>query len=138
MGLLTSHPQHPLAWGKVVSAAALLWLAPVALGLAGMLLSMAVNRLSDGQSGADALLWLGFLSYALLLSPAFSWIGWLLALPLVALALNRGWFGWGTAAAIGAVAGAIAGAAIDSEIALAFGIVALLALRALLGRMLPI
>jgi hypothetical protein len=112
----------------------MVWLLPMALGLAGLLLTFAVNRLA----GAEAALVPWAISYALLFSPAFSWTGWLLALPPVALALWRGWFGWGSAGLIGAGAGALAGAMVDTELALPFAIVSLLALRALMGRLLPL
>jgi len=138
LALLTSHPQRPLPWARLLGSVAALWVAPVALGLAGLMLFIAANRLLDGQGGADIVLGLWFFSYALVLSPVFSWVGWLIALPPVALAVHRGWFGWGAAALIGAAAGSIAGAAVETEIALPFGVLALLALRALLGRVLPL
>ena len=43
-------------------------------------------------------------------SPLYSWIGWLVALTPVMLALQQGWFGWVVAIAIGAVSGLAAGA----------------------------
>lgn len=111
-----------------------LWLLPMALGLAGLVLTLSVNRLA----GAEAALAPWAISYALLFSPAFSWVGWLLALPPVALALWRGWFGWVSAGLIGAGAGALAGALMDTELAPPFAIASLLALRAVLGRLLPL
>jgi glucose-6-phosphate-specific signal transduction histidine kinase len=72
----------------------------------------------------------------LVLSPLFSWIGWLIALPPVWLALRFGWFGWLSAAAIGAAAGGVAGEIAGTALALPFGLVALVALRAVLGRQL--
>jgi hypothetical protein len=95
---------------------------------------MAVNRLA----GAEAALVPWAISYALLFSPAFSWVGWILALPPVTLALWRGWFGWISAGLIGAGAGALAGALVDTELALPFGVVGLVALRAVLGRVLTL
>ena len=138
MALLTSRPQHPLSWRKLTATVGMLWLAPVTLGLVGLFIFATISKVSDDFESADALLALWFYSYALLLSPLFSWIGWLLALPPVALALKRGWFGWGAAMMIGAAAGALAGAVADTELALPFGILALLALRAALGRVMPI
>jgi glucose-6-phosphate-specific signal transduction histidine kinase len=98
------------------------------------LLALAVNRIL----GSEAALLVWALAYALLFSPVFSWIGWILALPAVTLALRFGWFGWLSAALIGAIAGAVAGEALQIEAAPAFGLVALLCLRALLGRRLPL
>jgi hypothetical protein len=112
----------------------MVWLLPMALGLGGLLLTFSVNRLA----GAEAALVPWAISYALLFSPAFSWLGWLLALPPAALALWRGWFGWISAGLIGAGAGALAGALVDTELALPFGVVGLVALRAVLGRVLTL
>ena len=123
-----------MRWGPLLGAVGLLWLAPVALGLAGLLLTLSVNRLA----GAEAALVPWTISHALLFSPAFSWIGWLLALPAVALALWRGWFGWGSAGLIGVGAGGLAGALVDTELALPFAVASLLALRAVLWRLLPL
>lgn len=136
MALFTSHPQQPLPWGKIVQAIGLLWLAPVVVGLIGLALFMVIIRLGTGAGDSAMVLWT--VSYALMFSPLFSWIGWALALLPVMVAVSRGWFGWGSAALIGLAAGLVAGAVVDSEIASAFGFIALVALRGLMGRMLPI
>lgn len=133
MGLLRSAPLRPVPKGTVLAATAALWIAPVPLGCLGLVAFLALGRLL-GESGL--LLWLG--ASALAFSPLFSWAGWLAALPPVWAALRTGWFGWGIATLIGAIAGAIGGAVADSDIGLPFGIAALLALRAVLGRMLPL
>lgn len=133
MALLHSAPQRPLPWGALALWIGVLWMVPVVIGLLGLGLFMVIPT-----TWAEAGLRLWFYANALLFSPLFSWIGWLIALPFVALALNRGWFGWAPAGLIGAAAGAMAGAVADSEIALPFGLVAVLALRAVLGRALPL
>lgn len=133
MGLLRSAAQRPLPLGTLVLWTAVLWLAPLLVGLIGLGMFMAI-----GKTWADAGLGVWFVANALFFSPLFSWIGWLIALPMVALALQRGWFGWGPAAGIGAAAGAMAGAVADTEIALPFGLIAVLILRAVLGRALPL
>lgn len=133
MDLLCTRPLRPVPAGTVLAAMAALWLAPVALGLAGLLAFWAIGRFL-GEGGL--LLWLG--ASALTFSPLFSWAGWLAALPAVWAALRAGWFGWASAALIGALAGAIGGALADTDAGLPFGIAALLALRGVLGRMLPL
>lgn len=133
MAWIRSTPQRPVPWRPLLLAVAGLWVAPVALGLAGL---MVFAMLGNGAAEAGLYLW--FVSNALLFSPVFSWIGWFAALPAVALALRHGVFGWAGAALIGAVAGSVAGAVAETEIALPFGILALLALRAVLGRWMPL
>lgn len=133
MTWIRSAPQRPVSWRPLLLAVAGLWITPVALGLAGLMVFTLF-----GQAAAETGLYLWFVSNALLFSPLFSWIGWLAALPGVALALRHGVFGWAGAALIGAVAGSVAGAVAETEIALPFGILALLALRAVLGRWMPL
>lgn len=133
MGLLRSPPQVPVPWTKLLLAMAALWLAPVLLGLIGLMLFLII-----GKTWADFGLGVWFTANALVFSPLFSWIGWLIALPPVALALRQGWFGWASAALIGAAAGFVAGQIAQSAIALPFGVAALLALRAVLGRRLTL
>ena len=133
MALFGSQPQRPLPWRALGFAVVALWLAPMALGLAGLLLFAMLS-----QPAPEIALGLWFGSYALLLSPVFSWIGWLIALPAIATALWRGWFGWITALAVGAGAGGLAGAVVESALSLPFGMIALGALRAGLGRQVPL
>lgn len=133
MALLRSSPQIPLPWGKLLLWVAGLWIAPVPIGWLGLALFGGLT-----QTSAEVGLGLWFAANALTFSPLFSWIGWLIALPPVALALQKGWFGWAVAAAIGIIAGSIAGAVADTELALPFGLVAVLILRAVLGRVLPL
>lgn len=117
----------------VLLAFFLAWIAPVGIGLIVLVSAMAIGRL-----WADWGLGLWLLANLLVFSPLYSWIGWLIALPLVMLALRWGWFGWGVAGLIGGGSGLLAGALAEAEVALPFGILALLALRAVLGRMLPL
>lgn len=133
MGLFASQPQTPLPWVKLALSIVALWIAPVLVGAVGLLMYNVI-----GKTWADFGLGVWFFANALFWSPLFSWIGWLIALPPVALALRYGWFGWATAALIGAAAGFLAGEAAQSEIALPFGIIAILALRLVLGRALPL
>lgn len=133
MNLIRSQPQTSLAIGAVLLSCFLLWIAPVGLGLVGLALAVPIGRL-----WAEPGLELWFIASALIFSPLYSWIGWLIALPPVMLALWQGWFGWAAALLIGAGSGLLAGALADTEIALPFGILALLVLRAVLGRIMPL
>lgn len=133
MALIRSTPLIPLPWPPLLLAVAGLWIAPVLVGVFGLAMFMLIGK-TYGEMGLG--IW--FVANALTFSPLFSWVGWLIALPLVALALRGGWFGWATAAALGALAGMAAGALVDSELAPPFGVAALLVLRLVLGRVLPL
>lgn len=114
---------------RLVLTATVLWLAPGAVGAA--LLALADPR--NGETGFR--LWQ--IGSALGVSPLFSWAGWLVALPLAALALHRGWFGWLPAALIGAFSGWLVGLYAGADLAGAFGMITVLALRGLLGFTVP-
>jgi hypothetical protein len=133
MNFIRSKPQEPLPMKGILLAFFFVWIAPVGLGLAVLVLAMPIGRLS-----ADLGLGLWFLASLFVFSPLYSWIGWLIALPSVLLALRQGWFGWGVAFLIGGASGLIAGALAETEVALPFGMAALLTLRAVLGRILPL
>lgn len=113
---------------------AVLWGAPCVMGwmLAATLLA------SKGWVPAEVQLNLYGIVYLLVFSPLFSWLGWLLATPLIWFLLRDGWFGWASAALIGLLVGAVAGGFIDTSAGMPFGAVALIALRVLLGRKLAL
>lgn len=127
--LLTSPPLDPVPWRGIVLGIAGLWLGPVAFGALGL---MGFALLGENSGDPGLALW--FFSYSLLLSPFFSWVGWIIALPAIWLALRRGWFGWLPAFGIGAAAGALAQGLVQSAFALPFGAIAVVLLRAVLGR----
>ena len=133
MSFMRTAPQVPVPWPALIGSVLVLWVLPVALGLAGLGLFVLVGGIS---TEAGLAMW--FAANAVMMSPLFSWAGWLIALPPVALALWSGWFGWMAAALIGMVAGSVVGALAETEIALPFGLVSLLALRGVLGRLLPL
>jgi hypothetical protein len=133
MGFFRSQPQQPVPWRLLLLSVLVLWIAPIGVGLVGLLIFFLISTVS---AEFGLLIW--FSATALTFSPLFSWIGWLIALPPVALALRLGWFGWVEALLIGAAAGAVAGGLAEIEAALPFGMGALLVLRAVLGRLLPI
>lgn len=114
---------------RLVGTAVVLWILPGVIG--AILLAL----IDTGAGGTAFRAW-AFAS-ALGLSPMFSWAGWLVALPLVALALHWGWFGWLPAALVGAFSGWLVGFVAGTELAGAFGMVAVLAMRGLLGFTVP-
>lgn len=113
-------------WGPLVILAAVLWIAP---GLVGGLL-LALSRLVIAGVGPLGDLWA--IAAILTLSPMFSWMGWVLALPAAWWLSRKGWFGWLPAAATGYVSGLLAGQVMGGEVAPWFGLVSLILLRALL------
>lgn len=114
------------AWQALAAAAGVVWALPAAIGAALLGLAWLL-----GDAGGLGLWAIGL---ALMFSPALSWAGWVLALPAAGWLAGRGRFGWGQAALVGIVAGAIAGKLVDSGLALPFGLVSLLAFRAVLAR----
>lgn len=131
---LRSAPQKPVPKGLLFSSMAAIWGAPCVLGW----MLAAVVLMGKTILPAEVQLGLYGLVYLLIFSPVFSWIGWLLALPLIWFLLRDGWFGWVSAGAVGLVCGAVAGSLIGTSAALPFGFLALLALRAALGWKLPL
>ncbi len=131
MALIRSAPLSPVPWRVLLLWVGVLWLAPVLAGIAGLAMFALV-----GTTLGDLGLGLWFFANALAFSPLFSWVGWLIALPPVWLALRFGGFGWLSAAAIGAAAGAVAAEVVQTALALHFGLGALVVLRAVLGRQL--
>ncbi|MGO4909067.1 hypothetical protein ACEN2J_12150 [Pseudorhodobacter sp. W20_MBD10_FR17] len=134
MTLLRSSPQRPVPKSVVLGSMAVLWGAPCVMGW----MLAAVLMASKSVVPAEVQLTLFGMVYLLVFSPLFSWVGWLLALPLIWFLLRDGWFGWASAVLVGLVVGAVAGGLVDTPAALPFGVVALLALRALLGRKLSL
>ena len=133
MALIRSTPQNPVPLQPLLLSVVALWLAPVLVGFAGLAMYGLI-----GKTWAEFGLGVWFVANALAFSPLFSWVGWLIALPAIWAALRLGWFGWLGALAIGAAAGAIATEVVQTPAALPFGIGALLALRAVLGRLVPL
>ncbi|WP_323007960.1 hypothetical protein [Pseudorhodobacter sp.] len=134
ISLFQSAPQRPVPKAALFGSMAALWGAPCVLGwmLAAALMA------TKGIVPNEAQLYLYGLVYLLVFSPVFSWVGWLLASPLIWFLLRDGWFGWASAALVGLVVGAVAGSLIGTSAAMPFGLFALLGLRAALGWTLPL
>lgn len=131
--LFRTAPQRPVPKSLLFGSMAVVWGAPC---VAGWMLAACVLA-GKGLLSAEAQLSLYGIVYLLIFSPVFSWIGWLLALPLVWFLLRDGWFGWVSAILVGLVIGAITGGLIGTNVALPFGGAAMLGLRAVLGWKLP-
>lgn len=112
---------------------AIVWLLPAVLAA----LALGVQMLVGSQSFGGGYLMLWATSVLVLISPAFSWFGLVLVSPLVAILLDRGWFGWLPALALGVAAGGAVGWLLNSALAVSFGAILLMGLRAALGRLYP-
>lgn len=109
------------------------WLLPSLLAA----VALVAQNLVGSQTWGDGALMIWAGSYLVLISPAISWLGLVLVAPFIAVLMDRGWFGWGTALMIGVAAGAAIGAWIGLTLAIPFGGLQFLALRAVLGRISP-
>ena len=122
-----------LGWRRALLAHAIACAIPAAAGavLQALLWTLGTQTWGDGW----LLLWAT--AALLMLSPAFTWFGLALAAPLTALLMNRGWFGWLPAIALGTGIGAALGWLIGTPLALPFGTGLGLVLRATLTRLSP-
>ena len=89
------------------------------------------------QTRGEAWLLVWALAALLLLSPAFTWFGFLLADPLVAVVMDRGWFGWLPALALASAIGVSLVMILDTPLALPFGVTLAAILRATTARLAP-
>ena len=133
---------RPAATGWRVWAWAYLaaWAVPPAIGALLVAVYLPVAAVLPGDRAEGLLLGLYMGATALLISPAFSWIGLLLSvLPMLALAA-AGWLGWVPALACGALSGWAAAAllgGIDSLTGPLYGLAAAAILRGTLQRLHP-
>ena len=126
MSVLSSEPRAHRTlrlwdWGIAYMAA---WLAPLALGLLMIVFHMLVSTALAGTGAPMFRMASYFLATALTISPAFTWIGLSLSVPIVLGLLMRGWFGWLPAILAGAASGTMATAlmgGLGSAIGPAFG-----------------
>ncbi len=106
MSLWRSRPglPRPGDWLPALAAAAAV---PVALGLATLALATGLGLLPV-RPAPETLIALHLAGAALVLSPAFAWVGFAAFLPLAAALARAGWLGTVPALAAGALAGALA------------------------------
>ncbi len=135
MTLLRSAPDGfaVLGWRRFGLAALIAWLGPAAVGA----VLLAVQWLAGSQTWGDGWLMLWALSVLLLLSPALSWFGLMLAAPFIAILMDRGWFGWIAALALGIAVGAVIGWLMGNALAISFSAALMALLRATMARLAP-
>ncbi len=135
MSLLLSGPDgyRMLSFKGLLKALLIVWLLPSALAAVALGLQWLFNTISLGPGGI--MLWTG--TILLLASPILSWLGLVLAAPIVTALMDRGWFGWIPALTLGLIVGGIIAWLMDHELALSFAAAQITTLRALLGRLCP-
>lgn len=135
MMLLTSTPlgYAEVGWRGLLRASVLVWLAPALL--AALLLALQWLGGSRDFGGRWTMVW----AYSILLlsTPLLSWFMLILAAPFVQALMDRGWFGWLPALAVGMAAGGLVGFMLGSDLPVSLGAFMVLALRGVLGRWHP-
>lgn len=135
MPLLYSAPNgyEVLGFRRLVLALVIAWILPSIVAAVALLGQYLAGTPAMGDPGL--MVWA--LSVLLLMSPAISWLGLVLAAPFVAALMDRGWFGWVPAACLGLICGALIAYVMGNSVALSFGAAQIAALRAILGRLRP-
>lgn len=105
------------------------WLLPAVMAAVALGLQKLLNTPAMGDRGL--MVWAG--SILVLLSPALSWLGLVLAAPIAVMAMDRGWFGWIPAALIGMISGGVVAYLMREPLAIFYGAVMVVALRFGLG-----
>ena len=135
MSLLYSRPDgyEALHFRGLLLGLVITWLLPSAVALAALAVQYLANTTALGELGL--MVWAA--SILLLVSPLISWLVLVLAAPLVAMLMDRGWFGWIPATALGLLCGAVVAYLLSQPLALSFGAALMVSLRAILGRLCP-
>ena len=129
----TQNGYEALGFRRLLLALVIAWLLPTLIAAAALLIQYLANTTAMGDPGLMA--WA--MSVLLLMSPAISWLGLLLAAPFVAVLMDRGWFGWIPALCLGLICGAMIAYLMANTLALSFGAAQIAALRTILGKMCP-
>lgn len=131
MSLIRSCPTDGTPWRDLFSATAVAVAIPFFIGVA--LLAVFLLARSVLGTAPDLVIWV--IAMALVLSPLQTVAGMILAMPIAAVLIRAGWFGWVPAAVLGLAIGGLTGAMIKFEPGAAFGLCVTLILRAVLGRL---
>ncbi|MFN4173376.1 MAG: hypothetical protein ACK4GW_16635, partial [Pseudorhodobacter sp.] len=103
----------PLVWITLLTSAVTVWVGAAVLGF----LMMQVASLPT-EGASETAIWIGGLGLFLFLSTFYSWIGFLIALPLEYWLARRQLFGWGSAFALGTAIGAALTPILDAALPL--------------------
>ncbi len=135
MSLLHSRPEgyEFMRFRGLLTGLVIVWLLPSAVAL----LALAVQYLADTPARGELGLVIWAASVLLLASPLISWLGLVLAAPFVAMLMDRGWFGWIPATALGLLCGGVVAYLMDNALGLSFGAMLLVSFRAIAGRLYP-
>ena len=135
MPLLYSRPDgfDILRFRGLLLGLVITWLLPSVVALVALGVQYLANTTAMGELGL--MVWAA--SILLLASPLLSWLGLVLAAPFVAMLMDRGWFGWIPATALGLLCGGVVAYLMENALAISFGAALLVSLRAILGRLYP-
>ena len=133
MSLLRSAPTDGTPWRDLLSAAAVAVAVPSVLGGALLALLALAQAALTGQSAMNQ----HVIAMALVVSPFQTVAGMILLVPMTAVLLRAGWFGWLPAAGLGLGVGALVGSMIGFKLGTVFGFCVALILRWVLGRIRP-
>ena len=135
MNMILSTPDgfHGIGLKAYAKANLIIWIAPWFIGA----LLLGVQWSLGSQSWGDRWLMVWTLSLLVTLSPAVTWFVLILAAPLVAVLMDRGWFGWIPAVLTGMATGALIFALTGEAWVISVGAALTIALRWLLGRWHP-
>ncbi len=122
-----------LRFGGLLLGLVITWLLPSAVALVALAVQYLAHTAAMGELGL--MVWAA--SVLLLVSPLLSWLGLVLAAPFVAMLMDRGWFGWIPAIALGLLCGGVMAYLTGDALGLSFGAALLVSLRAILGRLYP-
>ncbi len=135
MPLLTSTPNSfaIAGWRGVITSALFGCLFPSVLG--GMVIGV-MRLLGTEDMGTQAIsLWL--LATVAVVSPLLSGPGFLVTLPVVAILMQRGWYGWLPALGLGLMMGSVAAWLIENQLPIPFAITGFALQRWVLGQLYP-
>lgn len=135
MSLLRSAPNgyERLGFRGLALSVLVTWLAPSVVAV----LALGVQKLLGTPSWGDRYLLLWASTYLMILSPILSWLGLILAAPIVAAMMDRGWFGWIPALVLGVAAGCVIAVLMGHAVAISFGAMLLIMLRGMIGWLKP-
>lgn len=135
MSLLYSRPEgyEFMRFRGLLTGLVIVWLLPSAVALLALAVQYLANTPARGELGL--MTWAA--SVLLLASPLLSWLGLVLAAPFVAMLMDRGWFGWIPATALGLLCGGVVAWLMGNALGLSFGAMLLVSFRAVAGRLYP-
>lgn len=133
MSLVLSRRHDKTPWSDLTVATLAALVIPAILGA----VLLGCFYLGKAALSAELALSLWLAGMTLLLSPMLAVAGMILAVPVASYLIRLGWFGWVSAGATGLAVGGLMSVLMDYAIAAPFGMISIVILRAVLGRLRP-